>query len=148
MELHPCSRCKRSLPSECFNRDSRRPSGLQRYCKDCKREHNQTRWPDYKHRPEWKKSHREACLRYEERHPEIAAAHRAVKKAIRQGVLPPPRCALRGTPGHECGGHVEYHHDDYSRPLEVRGLCKRGHEDEHHPSRFNVPTPIPNEVAA
>jgi aspartyl/asparaginyl beta-hydroxylase (cupin superfamily) len=66
---------------------------------------------------------REYRKRYEEKYPEKYAAHIAVTRALRQGKLTKPDCC------DECSqeGYVESHHDDYSKPLEVRWLCKKCH---------------------
>lgn len=54
-------------------------------------------------------------------------ARTAVSNAIRDGRLVRGECEQEG----ECGGRVEGHHDDYSRPLDVRWLCKRHHDQLH-----------------
>jgi hypothetical protein len=60
-----------------------------------------------------------------ERDPEKEAARRAVLYAVRTGKLVRQPCEKCGeTP-------AEGHHDDYSKPLEVRWLCPT-HHDAHH----------------
>lgn len=63
-------------------------------------------------------------LDWRARHPEAVRAHNAVARAIRKGTL------VRG-PCEECPpgrtGRVHAHHDDYSKPLDVRWLCPRHH---------------------
>jgi hypothetical protein len=66
-----------------------------------------------------------AVKRWRQRNPEKTKAHDAVKYALRTGRLVKGSCELAGS---ECGGRVEAHHDDYSRPLDVRWLCKRHHK--------------------
>ena len=65
-------------------------------------------------------------LRWEARSPERRRAGNLVQAAIRNGVL------VRG-PCEVCGDHirVDAHHDDYSKPLAVRWLC-RSHHKQHH----------------
>lgn len=49
----------------------------------------------------------------------------AVQKAIQKGALVPKPCEV-------CGFfRAEAHHDDYTKPLQVRWLCNT-HHDEHH----------------
>lgn len=63
--------------------------------------------------------------RQKERHPVEEDARRQVHNAIRRGDLVPEpceRCGARPTQGH---------HDDYSKPLAVRWLCRPCH-DAHH----------------
>lgn len=63
--------------------------------------------------------------RYKHAHPERHAAHAEMTKAIRSGRLIPQPCE-------KCGEEkVEGHHDDYSRPLSVRWLCKKHHLEAH-----------------
>lgn len=74
--------------------------------------------PDRTHeyRQEWRAAHRD---RYR--------AHRLVEYALKRGAMrKPPRCD-------QCGarGPVEAHHDDYTKPLEVRWLCDLCHRTEH-----------------
>jgi len=53
----------------------------------------------------------------------IRKARIVVHHARQQGVLVSPnRCTLCGTEG-----YVVAHHDDYSKPLDVRWLCKKCH---------------------
>lgn len=56
-----------------------------------------------------------------------SAAHRVVTNALSSGALVRQPCEVCGwTPAHA-------HHDDYSKPLEVRWLCRRHHELHHNP---------------
>ena len=36
--MKKCLKCKRELDESCYGKDSSRADGLQRYCKDCRRE--------------------------------------------------------------------------------------------------------------
>jgi ribosomal protein S27AE len=62
-------------------------------------------------------------------------AHAAVHRALRTGELVRPRWC------DDCGGvevpscYIVAHHDDYSRPLDVRWLCLRCHIRAHRPRR-------------
>ena len=63
--------------------------------------------------------------RAKERWPEHERARVAVHHAIRRGDLTPEPCG-------ECGeAKAEAHHDDYTRPLDVRWLCRRCHTAHH-----------------
>ena len=59
--------------------------------------------------------------------PEKKRAHDAVDRAIRRGEL------VRG-PCEVCGQRAEAHHDDYSKPLQVRWLCRGHHKAAHQNS--------------
>lgn len=63
-------------------------------------------------------------IRWNDANPEKRAAHSQFWSALRKGVIPPPpnACTACATPG-----YVEAHHDDYSKPLEVRWLCELCH---------------------
>jgi hypothetical protein len=58
------------------------------------------------------------------RNPHKRRAHFAVNNAIRDG-------KLKRQPCEKCGGNAQAHHDDYSKPLDVRWLCTRHHADRH-----------------
>ena len=53
------------------------------------------------------------------------AAHDAVRYALKKGTLKKERCQVCGDP------KAEAHHDDYTKPLQVRWLCKRDHKLWH-----------------
>jgi ribosomal protein S27AE len=57
--------------------------------------------------------------------PEKAQAYNRVNYAIRYGKLLKQPCEVCGC------SKVQAHHDDYSRPLDVRWLCVK-HHNEHH----------------
>lgn len=63
--------------------------------------------------------------RWRDENPEKRRAQQTVAKAIRKGELVRQPCE-EGPEG--CGpGKVHAHHDDYSKPLDVRWLCARHH---------------------
>lgn len=59
------------------------------------------------------------------RNPEKVRAHWQVGNAIRSGVLKRQPCEC-------CGNEKSHaHHEDYSKPLEIKWLCHRCHWNEH-----------------
>lgn len=54
-------------------------------------------------------------------------AHSLVAAAIAKGQLIRGECEIGG----DCAGRIDAHHDDYSRPLDVRWLCQRHHRLHH-----------------
>lgn len=57
--------------------------------------------------------------------PDRYLSHVAVQKALTQGKLVKGPCEV-------CGSRiVDAHHDDYSKPLAVRWLCRRHHSRLH-----------------
>jgi hypothetical protein len=69
--------------------------------------------------------------RWRANNPEKYAAQRLLTHAIKKGVLIPMPCEV-------CGSEkTEGHHWDYSKPLDVRWLCKT-HHLEAHGGRFGT----------
>lgn len=66
--------------------------------------------------------------RWIERNPEKRKAQIAVGNALRDGKLVKGACE-RAAEG-DCGKRIEAHHDDYSKPLDVRWLCSKHHAAE------------------
>ena len=69
---------------------------------------------------------KKATIRTRAKHPEKRIAQSAVSAAIKNGKLIRGNCE-------KCGATelIHGHHDDYSKPLEVRWLCPK-HHTEHH----------------
>lgn len=67
---------------------------------------------------------------YRKRNPEKEKARKIAGAAIRSGEL------IR-MPCEECGSaqKIEAHHDDYSKPLDIRWLCLKHHTDLHRKYR-------------
>jgi hypothetical protein len=70
---------------------------------------------------------RAAHERWAQRNPEKRKAHYAVSNAIRDGRMKRPEtCEVDG-----CDRRPQAHHDDYSKPFDVRWLCSRHHGEVH-----------------
>lgn len=66
-----------------------------------------------------------------ERNPHKRKAHHTLNNAIRDGHIMRLPCEV-------CGDlESEGHHDDYSKPLDVRWLCDKHHK-EHHKNEKNI----------
>jgi hypothetical protein len=60
---------------------------------------------------------------------EKRSAYNAVYRALKAGRLErPDTCEIAG-----CRERPEAHHDDYSKPLDVRWLCRQHHAAVHYP---------------
>lgn len=64
-----------------------------------------------------------------------------VRNAILAGKLRRGLCEVCGNP------KVDGHHDDYSKPLDVRWLCKKHHEELHHGGTFKPVSALPTATA-
>jgi hypothetical protein len=68
--------------------------------------------------------HRDRVLadrkRWRQANQEKKRAHTAVRDALRSGRLNKQPCEV-------CGSRAEAHHEDYSKPLDVRWLCSKHH---------------------
>lgn len=60
------------------------------------------------------------------RYPLKATARNAVSNGLRDGKLTREPCEVCGDPD------TQAHHDDYSKPLEVRWLCFKHHREIEH----------------
>lgn len=144
-----CFKCKAERPIEDFYRHPQMADGRLNKCKACTRADavaNRAAKAEYyrafdreravlPHRIEARRaysatdagraSRRIANDHYASDNPLKRVAHNAVSNAIRGGRLAKQACEV-------CGDwNAEAHHDDYSRPLEVRWLCGRDHKAHH-----------------
>ena len=140
-----CAKCGESKPLGDFHRNGETKDGRRSDCKVCSLERVRA-WN--KANPErkaalskrWAEANPErraaAAKRSLARHPQKVRARWAVNNAARDGKLhKPDRCEDCGeiTPSPDLRGH----HDDYSKPLDVRWLCHpcHGREHEHLPRK-------------
>jgi len=84
----------------------------------------------YQRTPEGKAAHARAIRNYQNRYADKKRATVAVNNAVRDGRLLKVPCEVCGTTD-----RVEGHHDDYSKPLEVRWLCFKHHKEHHRKLR-------------
>jgi hypothetical protein len=117
-----------------FNKRRRSKDGLHSCCKVCERQYrraNRKHITDYIR--EWREKNPEKAKAIAARadanrknrklivDPEKAVAHRKARTAKECGDLAPQPCEV-------CGSEkAQMHHDDYSKPLEVRWFCARHH---------------------
>lgn len=76
-----------------------------------------------------------ACHREEQRERVNAwrAANREKARAHSRIAHEKERHGLQAKPCEVCGApKTDAHHDDYSRPLDVRWLCRQHHNAKHH----------------
>jgi hypothetical protein len=67
----------------------------------------------------------ERQARWREKNPLKRWAHVATASALRRGLIERQSCEV-------CGAdNADAHHDDYSRPMAVRWLCRRHHKEVH-----------------
>jgi hypothetical protein len=140
--MKKCCLCKELKPLDLFNADKTRHDGVQRRCKTCQLAANRLwarRNPEVR-RAALKRQYSNEVARIGHRSTKTSqrekkAAHGAISRAIKAGVLTRPtecnRCQSTKFPIHG-------HHDDYSKPLSVIWLCSPCHGDEHAALRRNA----------
>lgn len=84
-------------------------------------------WNRYKatHEADYLESRRQSSKKSRRKRPHVWKARSDLNNAIRSGRIIRKPCEVCGEP------NTHGHHDDYSRPLDVRWLCRK-HHDEYH----------------
>jgi ribosomal protein S27AE len=131
-----CFKCGDEKPLTEFYRHPKMADGYLGKCKSCTRidvaQNYRARidhYVEYERNRAQNPQRKEMALEYQRRRrrrdPIKAAAHIATSNAIRDGRLIRKPCE-------SCGdANVDAHHDDYTRPLDVRWLCRRHHLAVH-----------------
>jgi len=152
--MKACFKCKQFKPHDAFYTHQGMRDGVSGKCKECTkadvranyREHIE-KYKEYErsrallpHRVEARSEYAQtpqgrargnvSKRRYLERNPLKRAAHVACGNAIRDGRIKREPCEV-------CGSEkAQAHHDDYSKPLDVRWLCTAHHAEWH---KHNTP---------
>lgn len=151
-----CRECKTEMPLSCFYKHPRMADGHLNKCIECVKSrvtkhreanlekiraydklranhaHRVQARKEYAKTERGKEAHRKGLKAYQERHPLRHAARLIVGNAIRDRRLEKHfECSVCGSTT-----KIEGHHDDYTKPLEVRWLCESCHKDWH---RHNTP---------
>ena len=105
------------------NKEKRNRSHREDYQKN--KEKIALRIKKYSQTPRGKEVSKISDKRQRKKYPEKYQARQEVLKAMRKGILIPKPCEVCGLV------KVEAHHEDYSKPLNVKWLCKKHHTEAH-----------------
>jgi hypothetical protein len=119
----PCRNCGVTKPLDDFYRSRQASDGRQSWCKACMSIRTRNPAATRRHTAKWKREN-----------PDKERAHQAIKRALRHGVVVRPDVC------ESCKERVEphAHHDDYTKPLDVRWLCRGCHVAEHGQEKSNA----------
>ena len=132
-----CTTCAALKPLAAFVRSARSSTGYRSTCRACRRDYT-AQWrldhPGYQRAYDVTRKgrtvHRRGAARQRKAHPERVRAQNLLRYAVRSGgILKPvmcPVCQLWAAPRHMNG-----HHPDYSKPLDVEWMCLWCHRDLH-----------------
>jgi hypothetical protein len=151
-----CRECKQEKPLTEFYKHAKMADGHLNKCIECvkarvskHREENLERAREYDrkrgslpHRIQARKEYaqtkvgrqaiKNAATNYRKRHPLRYAAHVVTRNAVRDGkLIPATSCEVCNSTE-----KIEGHHDDYTKPLDLRWLCEKCHKEWH---RHNKP---------
>ena len=141
--MKKCSKCLVEKELVDFYSQKGTSDGKKSWCKDCVKKARREYYSDNREasllyskryteenpdvRQRWKSDNMGKLAvdarQYREDNPEKIKAHSILNRAVKSGkVIRPNYCE-------DCfgDGKIEGHHEDYSKPLEVRWLCKRCH---------------------
>lgn len=140
MKMKKCGCCHEEKSVSRFNKDSRASDGFLWECKSCRvnrvvqrakfltEKSPQFRAKRNIYRKKWASLHKSEIAtkmrKYKKQNSLKVLARNLVSRAIRAGRITRLPCEI-------CGGASEAHHDDYFKPLEVRWLCKKHHNELH-----------------
>lgn len=131
-----CFKCGKEKPLDDFYVHLEMADGHLNKCKECTRSDVSVNYrakvhhyANYEKLRELRTARKQAKLEYQRKrrraNPEKEKAHRAVQYHLSTGDLMKQPCEV-------CGSvYSEAHHDDYSKPLEVRWLCRTHHLEAH-----------------
>jgi len=96
--------------------------------------------------PNWKKGISKNFYHYKkiqkERYPDHIDARERVRRALKSGRLVKGKCEFCNST------EVQAHHDDYSKPLDVRWMCRQHHRMYEKGLIIQITAPICEEIEA
>ena len=128
-----CNSCNTTKLKSDFGKRAASEDGLSAKCKSCQSKYDKSRSDlpkrikaraDYKLTAGGKAAHFKATKNYRNKNQKKYKAHNMVNNAIRDGKLFCEPCEI-------CGKKANAHHDDYSKPLNIRWLCPAHHSQWH-----------------
>lgn len=145
--MKQCIKCYKALPLSSFYKNVTHRDKVQSSCKKCdnkrhilwrKNNPEKVREMSSLQRIRYPDKMRAFVRKYHQEHPEVAkkalkkwakknshkiSAHRKVYYALKIGKLKRKKCY--------CGKVAQAHHEDYSKPLDVKWLCDLHHKARH-----------------
>jgi hypothetical protein len=116
---------ERSSWNKYGNKNKKQRSEYHRKLYERNKEKVLKRTSEYSKTERGKEAIRISGINQREKHPEKYRARMEVLKAKRKGTLIKQPCEI-------CGDNkVEAHHEDYSKPLEIKWLCTKHHKQRH-----------------
>ena len=125
-----CKQCEQTKHITDFYLHNGMTSGRLSFCKECVKtrvkthahtEHSRKLSREWFRTEKGKAKLKRHMLRYRRLYPEKYKAHKIAGNALRNGTLTKEPCEVCGV------REVEKHHEDYSKPLDVRWLCRKHH---------------------
>jgi len=141
--MKTCFKCLEPKPLAEFYRHSQMADGYLNKCKACARRDvgahraanlERIRAYDMARNTGARKARSRTCASdWCKKYPEKVRAQQMVQRAVRAGRLVRKPCEMCGA------GKTVAHHDDYSKPLDVRWLCHSCHKSHHAQLRGKTP---------
>ena len=126
-----CKRCNEQKPFTEFYKHTAMTDGFLNFCKVCKRAeataHRDSKLEEIRanDRLRGSRQSKEDLIKYRANNPLKYAAHTKVTNCIRDGKLFKENCEICGST------NTHAHHDNYTKPLDVRWLCPVHHHEWH-----------------
>lgn len=134
--MKTCNSCGKDKSDFEFHKRAASKDGLASKCKQCQKDYDKARAnaphrvaarKAYMQTDSGKAAHIRATKKWQKGNTNKRKAHIAVGNAIRDGKLIKPDSCEKC----DCSLNLEAHHDDYSKPLDVRWLCQAHHKQWH-----------------
>jgi len=140
MPAKVCSKCGLYKPFTEYYHHPTSKDNLLYLCKDCAktaqyhiRQRKLEKYREYSRMKSRSEEGRRRAAEDRKKHPDRYHARYLANVARRKGILIPQPCEI-------CGSidHLEMHHDDYSKPLEVMWLCRPCHRKKDNSIKMHL----------